>query len=207
MTKDKGVNSKFNLVGKYKFKSVFVRILIFLLLYSSLLLTVLYTYNRYIMRKNVEQRLEIRTLAVLEKTREGIDRELHNLSNQMVQLSKDEYIRAVMTAPNIKNSDRNYNIVYQLQSVKLVNDLVSGAFLYLPSDDTFYSSEGVAVKAEQYKGTGQISRLLEFCRNAKEEVGKQQFVSIGKTQYLLLHAPVFTTGCWECWLSRLIPTT
>ncbi|MCC8027821.1 MAG: AraC family transcriptional regulator [Clostridium sp.] len=191
MTKDKGVNSKFNLVGKYKFKSVFVRILIFLLLYSSLLLTVLYTYNRYIMRKNVEQRLEIRTLAVLEKTREGIDRELHNLSNQMVQLSKDEYIRAVMTAPNIKNSDRNYNIVYQLQSVKLVNDLVSGAFLYLPSDDTFYSSEGVAVKAEQYKGTGQISQLLEFCRNAKEEVGKQQFVSIGKTQYLLLHAPVF----------------
>lgn len=191
MEKDKAISSRFNLVGKYKFKSVFVRILIFLLLYSSLLLAVLYTYNRYIMRKNVEQRLGIRTFAVLEKTQESIDRELHNLSNQIVQLSKDEYIRAVMTAPNIKNSERNYNIVYQLQSVKLVNDLVSGAFLYLPSDDTFYSSEGVAVKAEQYKGTGQVNQLLEFCRNADAQVGEQQFVSIGKTQYLLLYAPVF----------------
>lgn len=191
MTKDRTVNSRFSLVGKYKYKSVFVRILIFLLLYSSLLLAVLYTYNRYIMKKNVEQRLGIRTLAVLEKTQESIDRELHNLSNQIVQLSKDEYIRAVMTAPNIKNSERNYNIVYQLQSVKLVNDLVSGAFLYLPSDDTFYSSDGVAVKAEEYKGTGQIIRLLEYCRNTDAEVGEQQFVSIGKTQYLLLYAPVF----------------
>jgi len=191
MAKDKAANFRFNLVGKYKYKSVFVRILLFLLLYSSLLLAVLYTYNRYIMKKSVEQRLGLRTLAVLEKTQEGIDRELHNLSNQIIQLSKDEYIRAVMTAPNIKNSERNYNIVYQLQSVKLVNDLVSGAFLYLPSDDTFYSSDGVAVKAEQYKGTGQINRLLEFCRDTDAEVGEQQFVSIGKTQYLLLYAPAF----------------
>lgn len=51
-------DTRFQLVGKYKLKSIFVKILVFLLLYSALILAVLFFYNRLIIRRNVEQRLE-----------------------------------------------------------------------------------------------------------------------------------------------------
>lgn len=122
---------RFKLIGKYKFKSIFVRNLLLLILYSSVFLAVIFLYSNYMVRRNVAQRLELRTQAILEKTQESVDRELKNLEGQILQLSRDEYIVADMTAPNIKNSDRNYNIVYQLQAVRNVCDLVDEAYLYV----------------------------------------------------------------------------
>lgn len=185
-------NTRFNLVGRYKLKSVFVRILMVLLVYSAVLLIVLFAYNRYIVRKNVEQRLEQRTMGFLEKTQESIDRELHNLSGQVMQLSKDEYIRAEMTAPNIRDSDRNYNIVYQLQSVQMINDLVDEACLYIPTDDTFFSSTGMASFVQEAADSDEdLRRLVDRCRNQNAETGDQQFFMIGDQWYLILYAPYF----------------
>ena len=93
---------RFKLIGKYKFKSIFVRNLLLLILYSSVFLAVIFLYSNYMVRRNVAQRLELRTQAILEKTQESVDRELKNLEGQILQLSRDEYIVADMTAPNIK---------------------------------------------------------------------------------------------------------
>lgn len=185
-------NTRFHLVGRYKWKNVFVQILTVLLFYSAVLLIVLFTYNRYIVRKNVEQRLEQRTMGFLEKTQESIDRELHNLSSQTMQLSKDEHIRSEMTAPNIWDSERNYNIVYQLQSVQMINDLVHEAYLYIPTDDTFFSSTGTASFAEKTADSDEVIRLLlDRCRNQGAEAGEQQFFVIGDHWYLASYSPYF----------------
>lgn len=187
----KGADNGFGLVGKYKFKSIFVKILIFLLLYSSVFLAVIFLYNNYIIKNNVEKRLELRTLGVLEKTQESIDRELRNLSNQIRQLSKEEYIRAAMTAPNLKNTERNYNIVQQLSSVVSVSELVDEAVLYITTDDTFFSSEGtseLAVSPELLEDRG---RLIERLKESDASAGKLEFTAVDGEYYLFLNAPVF----------------
>ena len=187
----KGADNGFGLVGKYKFKSIFVKILIFLLLYSSVFLAVIFLYNNYIIKNNVEKRLELRTLGALEKTQESIGRELRNLSNQIRQLSKEEYIRAAMTAPNLKNTERNYNIVQQLSSVVSVSELVDEAVLYITTDDTFFSSEGtseLAVSPELLEDRG---RLIERLKESDASAGKLEFTAVDGEYYLFLNAPVF----------------
>ena len=57
---------RFKLIGKYKFKSIFVRNLLLLILYSSVFLAVIFLYSNYMVRRNVAQRLELRTQAILE---------------------------------------------------------------------------------------------------------------------------------------------
>lgn len=181
----------YHLVGKYKSRSIFVRILFILLVYSAVLLVVLFLYNSHMLRRNVEQRLELRTLGVLERTQESVDRELKNLSGQIRQLSRDEYITAEMTAPNISNAVRNYDIVYQLQTAQAINGLVSGAFLYVPTDDTFFSSEGTAAEAAQYQEDENAWALIEACRNFGKNAGEEHLVMMGEAPYLLLNAPYF----------------
>ena len=57
---------RFKLIGKYKFKSVFVRTFLLLILYSSVFLAAIFLYSSYMVRKNVQQRLELRTQTILE---------------------------------------------------------------------------------------------------------------------------------------------
>ena len=171
---------KYKLIGKYKFKSVFVRTFLLLILYSSVFLAVIFLYSSYMVRKNVQQRLELRTQAILEKTQESVDRELKNLEGQILQLSRDEYIVASMTAPNIKNSERNYNIVYQLQAVRNVCDLVEEAYLYVTTDETIFTSYGVADLASRYVENTEMGRLIKSVKNSDAQIGEQKFITIGK---------------------------
>lgn len=182
---------RFKLIGKYKFKSIFVRNLLLLILYSSVFLAVIFLYSNYMVRRNVAQRLELRTQAILEKTQESVDRELKNLEGQILQLSRDEYIVADMTAPNIKNSDRNYNIVYQLQAVRNVCDLVDEAYLYVTTDETIFTSYGVADSASRYIENTEMGRLINIIKNSEARAGDQRFITIGKNHYIVLFAPVF----------------
>ena len=182
---------RFKLIGKYKFKSVFVRTFLLLILYSSVFLAAIFLYSSYMVRKNVQQRLELRTQTILEKTQESVDRELKNLEGQILQLSRDEYIVASMTAPNIKNSDRNYNIVYQLQAVRNVCDLVDEAYLYVTTDETIFTSYGVADYASRYVENTEMGRLVKTVKNSDAQVGEEKFITIGKNHFILLFAPVF----------------
>ena len=182
---------RFKLIGKYKFKSIFVRNLLLLILYSLVFLAVIFLYSNYMVRRNVAQRLELRTQAILEKTQESVDRELKNLEGQILQLSRDEYIVADMTAPNIKNSDRNYNIVYQLQAVRNVCDLVDEAYLYVTTDETIFTSYGIADSASRYIENTEMGRLINIIKNSEVRAGDQRFITIGKNHYIVLFAPVF----------------
>ena len=133
---------KYKYIEQFGYKSIFIRMLIFLLIFSAVILTALYIYSEYTFKQNSRDRLELIEESILSNTQKSMDREFNNLYSQLELILMDESIRAEMTAPDINNSIRTYGVVNQLDLICSINEAVSEAVFYIPTNDSLITSSG-----------------------------------------------------------------
>ena len=189
----KNSESIFSLISKFGFNSVFVRTLLFMLVFSAVMLFAVLSYSYYTVRQNARERLELRTESVLEKTQETVDREFESLNSQLRLLLNDDALRAVMTAPNLTNDERNYRVVTQMESVTLLNESVSDIYLYIPTIDQILVGSGLVSKTEVISRNSDLFKLIEVMKRqfVKGVPGNKELVFIGDRLYMMITAPVW----------------
>ena len=142
MGKQKDTKNTFSLIGKFGINSIFFQTLLFLLVFSAAIVVSLLSYSYYTVRQNAKQQLELRTEGMLEKTMESVDHEFVSLNSQLRMLLNDGSLRAIMTAPDLSNDERNYNTVTQMESVKALNESISDIYFYIPTNQQILVSNG-----------------------------------------------------------------
>lgn len=176
-------------------KSIFTRILSILFIFSVITVCIFYYVGYHNIYVEATNQMSIDSHNLLEKANKVTEASFKDLENQMYQLAMNEYIQSEMLAPNIDNSTRNYNIITQLQFVSQSNSLITNVYLYIPTDETIYSSSGFVMTEEDYLNENSFNRVLfdSVIPNLPLYPGTIDALYMNSRMFYYLVAPTFYT--------------
>lgn len=180
------------MIREYKSQSVFFRFLIILLLYAFVFLLVFIIYGKWTIKTSVRTQLANSSINMLQRAQNDVDDDLLDLYQHCIEISQDEYIKSALTAPDIQNSTRNYDVIYQLEFVAQENRLIDSALLYIPTDDTVLSGlSGVKTADNFLYYNPQYIEILEKCREDTGNPGDFAYFGNEDAYYFTLNTPTF----------------
>lgn len=138
-------------LGTYKFHSVFVRIFIVVLGMCLALILFFCIFIWRIMSNQIQDQSEQINGRMLQQTSNVLDTAVSYVKNDMEGIFYNNQVVKSMVVPDMTNAERNFQVVRCLEDLVHNNPYISGAFLYLPTDQTVFTSEGQIALLKEYE--------------------------------------------------------
>lgn len=144
----------------FKFNSIFVRIFLVLMLLTVISVSIFSLLTARLVSGNLRERTEDTYYALLVKTCDSQDLLLSNLSSIMTNLMRDKNVTGIMVAPNLNDYERNIDAARMISDVCSNNEIVSRAFLYIPSSNTIVTSNRTIEDKQEFDDRNLIKKYL-----------------------------------------------
>ncbi|MDD6212624.1 MAG: helix-turn-helix domain-containing protein [Clostridiales bacterium] len=130
--------------------SVFTSTLLTLLiLFVCLLLITMFMINSVLVRAQ-QRRVQETNLQMLEQTSEMSELALQMLQSDLNELAWNDQMVRVMINPNQIDSNQSFEIFRLLENSFQANELIRGIWLYLPTEEKIFSSNGLICSLEEF---------------------------------------------------------
>lgn len=153
-------------MNRFKYKSIFIKTFLMLLLSSSILLAVYnFTFIGFF-NETYQKRLIGSNINMIDKTGDYLDLILGNVIEKANLLSHDEIAINATVVPNINLSKRNYDLISRLRYIVSENPYITSVYIYVPLNDLVFSSTEGICTLDEFKD-----------RTAIDEYDKQKLYS------------------------------
>ncbi len=177
--------AKLKPISEYRLKSVFFRTLFALLALMIIMMVAFFFFSRGVIFSSVSEINSNTNKNLLSKTCDIVDSYLKFLEGTIQHLTKDSNILSAIVVPNVNRADRNFAIQNLLKTTAADNDLIKDVYLYIPYNDTIYSSNQPILQLNNFPERS----VLDLCRShTSVEVANVQHIT---TCFYNLNGTVF----------------
>lgn len=141
----------FRLTYGFRFKSVLVQTFFWIVLLVIVLTSIFSYYAVKVATDNLQEKTYSSRLNMLNNTSNAVEITLESLSQLMRQTMQNSYCISAMIVPDNTEYERTTNITNQLKDIATGYPLVKKAILYIPTDNTLYSSDILFINAAESK--------------------------------------------------------
>ena len=125
----------------FKFSSVLVRTFLLSILLVMVLTSAFLLYSLNVATNNYKEKTYTSKINMLTNTSKAIELTLMNISQVMRQTIQNSNSISAMVVPSTNNYDRTNSIVKQFSEIVSGYPLVKKVLLYIPTNNTVYSSD------------------------------------------------------------------